>query len=288
MDESSTENEMLAEALHLLGAYHFQTRLDIQDFPSLAPVAEAFNTMADSLEAFVSNDAGQRVTWSERDRLSCMSQLTAGIAHEIRNPLEAIVNSIALLVRDNLSAREKRELSGIVSNESSRLQRIFRHFLQFSRFPIARMESTDIGEAVRKLFVLLGTSHNTNEISFSLKMEDEAIRVLCDPDLIHQALMNLMLNAIEAMPEGGRLEVDIQPHEHQVAVCVTDSGEGIPADRLKQIMEPFFTSRPAGVGLGLAITQHILAQHGGRLDMQSQPGQGTQASFILPRAKQYG
>ncbi len=288
MEKLSTENEMLAEALHLMGAYHFQTRLDIKDFSSMAPVAEAFNTMADSLEAFVSNDVDQRVTWSERDRLSCMSQLTAGIAHEIRNPLEAIVNSIALLVRDDLSAQEKQELSGIVSNESARLQRIFKHFLQFSRFPIARMESTDIGEAVRKLFVLLGTSHNTDEIAFSLKMKDESVRVLCDPDLIHQALMNLMLNAIEAMPEGGRLEVSIQPQDHYVSVCVADSGEGIPGDRLKQIMEPFFTNRPAGVGLGLAITQHILAQHGGRLDMQSQPGQGTQASFTLPRAKRYG
>ncbi|OBS08244.1 two-component sensor histidine kinase [Acidihalobacter prosperus] len=275
------------EALQRLGAYHFQTRLDAADFPTMAPLADAFNTMADSIEAFVSHDASQRVTWSERDRLACMSQLTAGIAHEIRNPLEAIVNSVALLVRNNLTPREKQELSGIVSNECARLQRIFRHFIQFSRFPIARMEPTDLVEATGNLFTLLGTN-NPESVEFALEAEETPVMALCDGDLIHQALMNLTLNALEAMPAGGRLTVRIVPDERHVAVSVVDSGEGIPADRLEQIMEPFYTSRASGVGLGLAITQHILAQHGTRLVMSSEPGRGTQASFILPRARQHG
>lgn len=287
MDAPRTENDLLLEALQRLGAYHFQTRLDAGDFPTMAPLADAFNTMADSIEAFVSNDVTRRVTWSERDRLTCMSQLTAGIAHEIRNPLEAIVNSIALLVRNNLSPREKQELSGIVSDECTRLQRIFRHFIQFSRFPIARMEATDIGEAIHKLYTLLSTN-NPESVDFVLESGAEGVMVLCDADLIHQALMNLMLNAIEAMPEGGRLSVRVTSDERHVTVCVTDSGEGIPAERLEQIMEPFYTSRPTGVGLGLAITQHILAQHGSRLEMSSDPGQGAQASFTLPRARSRG
>ncbi|AOU96747.1 hypothetical protein BI364_00835 [Acidihalobacter yilgarnensis] len=287
MDAPRTENDLLLEALQRLGAYHFQTRLDAGDFPTMGPLADAFNTMADSIEAFVSNDVTRRVTWSERDRLTCMSQLTAGIAHEIRNPLEAIVNSIALLVRNNLSPREKQELSGIVSDECTRLQRIFRHFIQFSRFPIARMEATDIGEAIHKLYTLLSTN-NPESVDFVLESGAEGVMVLCDADLIHQALMNLMLNAIEAMPEGGRLAVRVTSDERHVTVCVTDSGEGIPAERLEQIMEPFYTSRPTGVGLGLAITQHILAQHGSRLEMSSDPGQGAKASFTLPRARSRG
>lgn len=288
MDAAHGEQELLVEALQRLGAYHFQTRLNPKDFQGMLPAAEAFNIMADAVEAFVTNDATQRVTWSERDRLTCMSQLTAGIAHEIRNPLEAIVNSIALLVRSNLTPREKQELSGIVSSECTRLQRIFRHFLQFSRFPIARMEPTDIAEAIRKLFTLLGTNQ-PEDVEFVLEDESGEALILCDADLIHQALMNLMLNAIEAMPEGGRLTARVlSADERHVTVQVCDNGEGIPREQLEQIMEPFYTSRPTGVGLGLAITQHILAQHGTRLEMSSAPGEGTQASFTLPRAHRRG
>lgn len=287
MDTTRTENDLLLEALQCLGTYQFQTRLDTTKFSTLKPHAEAFNNMADAIEAFAVKDERQRVSWSERDRLNCMSQLTAGIAHEISNPLEAIVNSIALLVRSNLTPREKRELGDIVSEESTRLQRIFRHFIQFSRFPKARMVPNDVVEAISKLFMLL--RFNTPEsIKFDLDCCESVVMVLCDADLIHQGLLNLMLNAIEAMPDGGDLVVHVTQDQHHVNICVSDTGEGIPPDSLKQIMEPFYTNRPTGVGLGLAITQHIFAQHGSQLDIASEPGCGTQISFALPRARDHG
>ncbi|HCA26394.1 MAG TPA: hypothetical protein DEP05_01890 [Betaproteobacteria bacterium] len=248
-------------------------------------LADAFNHMVASLQRSSRAVQHEHDKRTEAERLACVGELAASIAHEIRNPLAAVINAARLLDEGALPLEDHAEAVTILNTESQRLQRILDDFLRFSRMREPRPVRGNVTALVREVSQLLAHDPALPE---RVRIENHAPESPChasfDPDQLRQVLWNLMLNAVQAMPGGGRLDVATECIGDQVLVTVADTGDGVPAEIVDHITRPFFTRRKGGSGLGLAIVQRILMQHGGKLWIDSQPGQGTRMRFQLAAA----
>jgi len=215
------------------------------------------------------------------DRLAALGELSAGLAHEIRNPL-ASIRGTAEILRDDIPADNPRaEFAAILIREVDRLNRVVARFLDFSRPAGSSKERCDVVEALREVFALTRLAAQKKRVQMTLK-EHGPLWLLVDREQLKQASLNLILNAFEAMPEGGSLVVEVAGHPTEGTIRFRDSGVGIAPENLQQIFSPFFTTRRDGTGLGLAITQRIVAAHGGRIEVESRAGEGTVFTVILP------
>jgi two-component system sensor histidine kinase PilS (NtrC family) len=214
------------------------------------------------------------------DRLATLGRMAANIAHEIRNPLASLSGAVEVLAGgapDETRAR----LAQIVLKETGRLNGIIREFLEYARpAPLSRMP-VNVAEAVDEVLVLLehratpGTLKTVREFPPSVVWS-------VDCQQFRQAVWNLCLNAVQAMPEGGELRVTMAVVAGQLLMRVTDTGEGIAPADLGQIFEPFFSTKPDGSGIGLALVHRIVQEHGGEIDVQSRAGLGTTFTITLP------
>ncbi|KIH75879.1 histidine kinase [Geoalkalibacter ferrihydriticus DSM 17813] len=216
------------------------------------------------------------------DRLSALGELSAELAHEIRNPLGSI-SGTAEILQDGMDPTDRRyEFAAILLKEVARLNAVVENFLQF-----ARPERSDRGafmpsEVLQEVFTLIEGQARKSGVRLSL--EEGAAEILGDRDQIKQACLNLVLNAVQAMPGGGTLSVAQQRDGKFLCLKFRDNGPGIAAADLERIFAPFFTTRADGVGLGLAITQRIVRRNGGEIRVESRPGEGTTFSLCLPLA----
>lgn len=214
------------------------------------------------------------------DRLATLGRMAANIAHEIRNPLASLSGAVEVLA--SAPPDETRERLGqIVLKETERLNDIIRDFLEYARpAPLSRTP-VNVAEAVDEVLVLLehratpGTLKTVREFPPALVWN-------VDLQQFRQALWNLCLNAVQAMPDGGELRVTMAVVAARLLVRVSDSGEGIVAADLAHIFEPFFSTKPNGSGIGLALVHRIVQDHGGEIDVQSQPGQGSTFTISVP------
>jgi signal transduction histidine kinase len=215
------------------------------------------------------------------DRLSALGELSAGLAHEIRNPL-ASIRGTAEILRDGIAAADPRaEFATILIREVDRLNRVVADFLDFSRPAGVSQERLDLVATVQEVLTLTKLAARKKRVELTLS-SGGPLELVADGAQLKQAFLNLILNAFEAMPDGGTLRVSVTEHSGEIAIRFTDSGVGIAPQHLEQIFSPFFTTRRDGTGLGLAITQRIVAAHGGRIEVESQVGTGTTFSVILP------
>jgi two-component system sensor histidine kinase PilS (NtrC family) len=227
----------------------------------------------------------------QADRLAAIGRLAAGLAHEIRNPIGSIRGSVELLGGSLDPKGDDRRLMDIVLRESDRLDAIIRDFLQFSRPPTLVRVPTDLGGMLDEILLMLSNQSRLQGTDAPVQIRRESsestVKVDVDPSQMRQALWNLCLNGVEAMPQGGELRVGVRaltpaagrPH---VEVTVEDTGVGITAAELTQVFEPFYTTKPQGTGLGLAIAHRIVEDHGGELRVQSEPYRGTRFTISLP------
>jgi two-component system, NtrC family, sensor histidine kinase PilS len=214
------------------------------------------------------------------DRLASLGRMAANIAHEIRNPLAALSGAVEVMAAG--AADDTRERLGqIVLNETNRLNGIIREFLEYARpAPLSRAP-VNVAETVDEVLVLL--EHQV--VPGTLKTVREfppALTWTVDRQQFRQAVWNLCLNAVQAMPEGGELRVTMAVAARRLVVRVNDTGEGIPAADLGQIFEPFFSTKSGGTGLGLALVHRIVQDHGGEIDVRSRPGAGSTFTLTLP------
>ncbi len=220
------------------------------------------------------------------ERLATVGEMAAGMAHEIRNPLASIVASADLLTDepDRSADGEGRVLLGILKTEARRINRLLTDFLTFARPRTLRLARTDVNAVVRGIAELVRT-HPKNGGRVAVRTAlDEGLPVLeADADLIEQALLNIAINGLEAMPEGGALTLVTGRVEEGVEVAVADTGAGIDEADRNRIFEPFHTTKAEGTGLGLAITYRIVERHGGAIAIDSRPGEGTTIRVRLPR-----
>lgn len=249
-----------------------------------------------------------------RERLASIGELSAGVAHEIRNPLTGIGNCAQVLQERIPPGDPLKKLVTIILDESARLNRIVESLLSFARPGRPQLREWMILDTVRHVIDLEQVRLTQGRITPEARARGRIPPIFIDPDQITQVLLNVVRNAMEAMPEGGRLTIETsvvrrRPHirrgtgqrktdrirydrdaplSRYVRVQVTDTGEGIPREAIPRIFDPFFTTRPKGTGLGLSISQSIITEHGGFLSLRSIEGKGTAVSIDLPVERRQG
>jgi two-component system sensor histidine kinase PilS (NtrC family) len=217
----------------------------------------------------------------EADRLAALGRMAANIAHEVRNPLASMSGAIEALTSDALGADERGRLTAIVGHESARLNDIIGNFLDYARpAPLVRT-CVDVAVLLDEVLTLLEHRPLSPQIKV-VREVPETLRWDIDAQQIRQAIWNVCLNAVEAMPDGGELRVDARVDGDTLWITVTDTGTGIAASDLPHVFEPFFSTKAGGTGLGLALVQRVARDHGGWVDLRSLPGVGTSVVLGFP------
>jgi signal transduction histidine kinase len=231
------------------------------------------------------------------DRLASLGTLAAGMAHEIKNPLVSIKTFTQLLPERYEDDDFRQTFFSLVGGEVKRIDRIVNQLLRFSRPAKPNLTATRLHEVIDSALKLMTQQLRQKNISLTLSLDASSDSIRADGDQLSQALINLFLNAIEAMTDGGRLTVrtkGVNPNGFsnaftserlvppQIEVTIQDTGEGIPAEAITHIFDPFFTTKDQGTGLGLSVAHGIVHEHNGIIDAKSEPGQGTTFTILLP------
>jgi len=219
------------------------------------------------------------------DRLTALGELSAGMAHEIRNPLGSI-RGTAEILQEGFDPEDKRyEFARILVQEVDRLNGVVQDFLTFSRPEPPEEKFFQPQEVLEEVVYLVQQSARKQQVE--LRLEIEETPPLCGHrEQLKQVFLNLMLNALQVMPEGGALTVDVKAGDAATVIRFCDSGPGIPDEVRERIFNPFFTTRSEGTGLGLAITQRIVTAHKGTIEIEQTSEQGTVFKLTLPRSKE--
>jgi signal transduction histidine kinase len=221
---------------------------------------------------------------TEAERLAAAGELAASVAHEIRNPLAAIVNATTLLgVEETLTGEERAHTLGVVKKEARRLNRILSDFLIFARPREPKPLVGDIREIIDHVAALIREDRDrAHHVELSVRVDPAVPPFPFDADQITQVVWNIALNGVEAMDGNGQLSIAVSLGDVQVAIAISDTGRGIPAEERRRVFEPFYSRKPAGTGLGLTIARRIVAAHGGRIEIESTPGRGACFTILLP------
>ncbi|MCG5055884.1 MAG: HAMP domain-containing protein [Myxococcales bacterium] len=246
---------------------HYDRRLGVASRDEIGELAREFDAMAIALQ-----ERENRLIQSER--LATIGRMASQIAHEIRNPL-ASIGLNAELLGDEVQAgdEEARRLVSSIAREVDRLSEITESYLRFVRLPQARREREDLGSIVHSVVAFSRAELERAGVKVSVNVALGLPDVIAGEAQLRQALLNLVRNAMEAMPDGGALTLTLQRRgEDQLALEVCDSGPGIPAELVDKIFDPFFTTKERGTGLGLALVQQIVVEHGGSIEVRSAEG----------------
>ncbi len=227
-------------------------------------------------------EASEQLRRSER--LAALGELTASIAHEIRNPLGGISGAAEIVGREGVAPEVRAEFSDILRKETARLNQAVQNILTFARGRKSEIRETDLGEVAGRVVRLVAREAQQHSVSIAQEIP-AGLRIRTDPLLIEHILLNLVLNAVQAMPDGGAVTL-LQRNGAPgfIALTVRDTGPGIPAEVQAQMFKPFFTTKPGGTGLGLAIARRIAHGLGGEIRLQSEPGKGAEFTLEIPVA----
>jgi two-component system, NtrC family, sensor histidine kinase HydH len=219
-----------------------------------------------------------------KDKLTAMGSLASGVAHEIRNPLNAISMIAQRFEREFVprsGVKEYRALTSVLKKESARVNVIVQQFLRFARPQKVELKETPVEEFIAHISTLFGAQAKAKRVRFSShKLLHGVIRV--DTAQMTQALLNLLQNALDATPAGGEISLEVNKKGEYIVFEIKDNGVGIPADRIERIFDLYYTTKSEGTGLGLAITQQVVTQHLGMINVESDPKKGTMFSIWIP------
>jgi signal transduction histidine kinase len=220
------------------------------------------------------------------ERLAALGQLTAGLAHELRNPLGTIRASAEMLGKrvagnDAIAA----ELTSYIEGEVDRANTLVGRFLDFARPLSLRKSSVDVNALADRAAEALVREKAERAGRIHKNLDPSVKIVQADPDLLERVLVNLILNALEASPDEATVTVKTRQTAEAVEITVLDRGQGVAPELREQIFNPFFTTKPTGVGLGLAISARIVGEHGGAIRVDSEPGRGASFTVSLPAAE---
>ena len=222
------------------------------------------------------------------ERLAALGQLTAGLAHELRNPLGTIKASAEMLTKDSMKQRPEvmSEMAGYIGSEVDRMNGLISNFLDFARPLQLHPATADLKTVFDDVVKQQSELARTRDVKLEVRGQEQLHPFSFDPDLLKLAVGNLVQNAIQASAPGQEVELRAAERETDVVILVSDHGEGIQAEHLENIFNPFFTTKPQGVGLGLAIVSKIIDEHQGHVTVFSEPGRGTRFEITLPRVQQ--
>ncbi len=217
----------------------------------------------------------------QSSRLSALGQLSAGVAHEIRNPLTSI-RILFHSFREKIAPEDMRKDDiMVIENEIERINQIIQQFLDFARPSKPKKEKVDVNKLIEDTLLLV--SYELNEQETEVKKDLLSLpAIMADREQLRQVFLNLIINAMQAMPEGGIVKISTMINNNNIRICFSDQGKGIPESIREKLFEPFFTTKEEGIGLGLSITKRIIDDHQGRIKVESNKGKGTIFSVILP------
>lgn len=215
-------------------------------------------------------------------RLASIGSLAAGVAHEIRNPLSSIKGFATYFKERYAHIPEDCNISTILIQEVDRLNRVVSQLLEFSRPVRIFRQKVSIADVIQNTLKLLERQANAHSVEIHLQMDAGLPQVSIDPDQINQVLLNLLLNAVEAMPQGGAVEIRAAQDQDRLVIQISDTGAGIAETDLSRIFDPYFTTKPTGTGLGLPIVHNIVEAHGGDIRIESHSGKGAVVTIRLP------
>jgi PAS domain S-box-containing protein len=236
----------------------------------------------------VLKDLTEKRAWEERlrrqEKLTAMGELASGVAHEIRNPLNAIsiiAQRLGWEFTPTNNAEEYRELVNSIVTETQRVSQTIERFLDFARPPKLDLRRLDLRRVAEKVVTLVESQAKEQGVSIRLTGLDE-LELLIDENQMEQVLLNLLQNSLQAMVTAGEITVRLSKNNQEAVVEVTDTGAGIPPDQLHRIFDLYFTTKEKGTGMGLSISHRIVTEHGGRIEVTSEVGKGSRFRIFLP------
>jgi two-component system, NtrC family, nitrogen regulation sensor histidine kinase NtrY len=271
--------EELAGAAREVAAGNWNATVKVTTQDEIGELAESFNHMTRDLL-----DHRERLVQAER--VAAWRELARRLAHELKNPLFPLQLTVENLLRARDQGQPQfdetfRESSATLLSEISNLKNIIGRFSDFSKMPQPHFQPVDLRELCESAIKLHQAQLTKAGISGNIEISN-ANSIAADPELLHRALSNLILNAIEAMPNGGSLMLRVSQRQDSTRIEIADTGGGLAPEESAQLFTPYYTSKPHGTGLGLAIVQSIVSDHGGRISVTSQPGHGTTFIIELP------
>ncbi|HPR63281.1 MAG TPA: ATP-binding protein [Thermoanaerobaculia bacterium] len=288
--------DMALTARAIAGGDH-NLELTVPSTREIADLAESFNEVArqyrdlvEGLEATVA-ERSEKIESMQRqlmqaDRLASVGKLAAGVAHEINNPLTSILTNASLMAESCPPENPYRRDLELIVGECLRCRKIVRGLLNFSRQSPPEFSSFSLNNAVDQTIRLLRHQLRSRKIGHEIDLDPNLARICADPDQIQQVLLNLFMNSMDAMPEGGLLTVVTQSLQSHAILQISDTGVGIPDSIIDHIFDPFFTTKESGTGLGLSISYGIIQAHGGKISVESKENQGTIFSLYFPLPSQ--
>lgn len=255
----------------------------------LRELAEALAALGTALRARGADLERKSDELMRAERLAVVGRMASVVAHEVRNPLNSVDLNLDLLremLGQGVAGDDARvvALLDAIQREVDRLAEITGEYLKFGRLPRGVLAPCDVGRIVRETHAFMDEEFARTGVTVQVRAPERPVKVLADEAQLRQALVNVLRNAVEAMPDGGRLDIEISDVGEKVQVFVRDSGPGIPEDFRERLFEPFATTKPKGTGLGLAFVQQVMHECGGEVGIESAAGQGTCVRFRLRRA----
>ena len=263
----------------------------------VARLAASFNHMTEELTA-------QRERLIQSERVAAWRELARRLAHELKNPLFPLQLTVENLVRARQLPEEEfdevfRESTATLGMEIANLKTIIGRFSDFSKMPQPQRERVDVSDAIVRvahLYLQLGQGPARDEavategskIDYSVALDTQPMFIDADPELLHRALSNLVLNAMDAMPDGGKLTLSAKPMGDQIEIRVADTGMGLTPEECERLFTPYYTTKEHGTGLGLAIVQSVVADHAGTITVENRPGGGAVFVLLFPKANPAG
>jgi two-component system, NtrC family, nitrogen regulation sensor histidine kinase NtrY len=275
--------ERLAKAAHDVSVGNWNTRVLVPGNDEVAQLAESFNRMTSELLT-------QKERLLQAERVAAWRELARRLAHELKNPLFPLQLTVENLMRARMQSSQQfeeifNESSSTLLAEISNLKAIIGRFSEFSKMPQPHLQLVQINEVLRGVAQLFQAQFNApgrEPIACRLELDENLDLIAADPELLHRALSNLVLNAMDAMPNGGTLSLRSRRADGTVVVEVADTGTGLAPEECERIFTPYYTSKQHGTGLGLAIVQSVVSDHGGRITVRSEPRAGTRFVIELP------
>jgi two-component system nitrogen regulation sensor histidine kinase NtrY len=286
--------EELARAAEEVALGNWDTRVDVRGRDEVGTLARSFNHMTGELTA-------QREKLIQSERVAAWRELARRLAHELKNPLFPLQLTVENLIHARGLPEEEfdevfRESTRTLSMEIANLKTIIGRFSDFSKMPKPHLERMDAAEAITRVALLYFpwkgkvaeecdvTSAGEQKIDCCIVLGTDPLPIDADPEMLHRALSNLVLNAMDAMPDGGKLTLSARSLDDRVEIRVADTGEGLTPEECERLFTPYYTTKQHGTGLGLAIVQSVVADHAGTISVESQAGGGAAFVLIFPKA----